>query len=201
MGESVYASHHMIFVLALSWPLMQLKQITRLWLHVSNSAGTKKLLFSPDTDVYHIGLTVCNCAHDVYVIISPLSSLTTNNLHLNHLLIDLAGDPSLALIPVSIRPQVLQTLFIASGCDCISFFAGFGKTSVLKCFYENAWFVSGTQEFPGTLADTMPTSKNLGLLAFIRQLVQCISKNIYLYLVLILHVLYLCPLMKTVCLL
>ena len=27
MGESVYASHHMIFVLALSWPLMQLKQI------------------------------------------------------------------------------------------------------------------------------------------------------------------------------
>ena len=188
MGESVYASHHMIFVLALSWPLMQLKQITRLWLHVSNSAGTKKLLFSPDTDVYHIGLTVCNCAHDVYVIISPLSSLTTKYLHLNHLLIDLAGDPSLALIPVSIRPQVLQI-------------AGFGKISVLKCFYENAWFVSGTQEFPGTLADTMPSSKNLGLLAFIRQLVQCISQNIYLYLVLILHVLYLCPLMKTVCLL
>ena len=27
-----------------------------------NSAGTKKLLFSPDTDVYHIGLTVFNCA-------------------------------------------------------------------------------------------------------------------------------------------
>ena len=87
----------------------------------------------------------------------------TTNLHLNQLLTDLGGDPSLALIPASIRPQVLQTLFIASGCDYISFFAGFGKTSVLKCFYENAWFVSGTQEFPGTLADTMPSS-----LAFIR---------------------------------
>ena len=83
---------------------------TKLWLHVANSAVTKKLLFSPDTDVYHIGLTVFNYAHDVYVVISPLSSLTTKYLHLNQLLIDLAGDPSLALIPVSIRPQVLQTL-------------------------------------------------------------------------------------------
>ena len=83
---------------------------TKLWLHVANSAVTKKLLFSPDTDVYHIGLTVFNYAHDVYVVISPLSSLTTKYLHVNQLLIDLAGDPSLALIPVSIRPQVLQTL-------------------------------------------------------------------------------------------
>jgi len=29
---------------------------TRVWLHVVHSAGTRKLLFSPDTDVYHIGL-------------------------------------------------------------------------------------------------------------------------------------------------
>ena len=26
---------------------------TRIWLHVINSAGTKKLVFSQDTDVYH----------------------------------------------------------------------------------------------------------------------------------------------------
>ena len=28
---------------------------TRVWLHVVHSAGNKKLLFSPDTEVYHIG--------------------------------------------------------------------------------------------------------------------------------------------------
>ena len=28
----------------------------RVWLHVVHCAGTRKLLFSPDTDVYHIGL-------------------------------------------------------------------------------------------------------------------------------------------------
>ena len=29
---------------------------TRLWLHLRYSAGTKKFILSPDTDVYHIGL-------------------------------------------------------------------------------------------------------------------------------------------------
>ncbi len=29
---------------------------TRVWLHAISSAGSKKLVFSPDTDVYHIGL-------------------------------------------------------------------------------------------------------------------------------------------------
>jgi len=29
---------------------------TRVWLHVINSAGQRKLVLSPDTDVYHIGL-------------------------------------------------------------------------------------------------------------------------------------------------
>ena len=30
---------------------------TRIWLHVKHSAGNRKLIFSPDNDVYHIGLT------------------------------------------------------------------------------------------------------------------------------------------------
>ena len=30
---------------------------TRVWLHVERTAGSKKLVYSPDTDVYHIGLT------------------------------------------------------------------------------------------------------------------------------------------------
>lgn len=30
----------------------------RLWLHCKHSAGSKKLIFSPDTDIYIIGLTI-----------------------------------------------------------------------------------------------------------------------------------------------
>ena len=30
----------------------------RIWLHVIHSAGQKKLVLSPETDVYHIGLPI-----------------------------------------------------------------------------------------------------------------------------------------------
>ena len=51
---------------------------TRVWLHVVHSAGHKKLLFSPDTDVYNIGLTAissseCDVALHVTVA-SPMLS-------------------------------------------------------------------------------------------------------------------------------
>ena len=47
---------------------------TRVWLHVLRSSGHKKLLYSPNTDVYHIGLTVIDpCVH-VYVKLSNISS-------------------------------------------------------------------------------------------------------------------------------
>ena len=48
---------------------------TRVWLHVLCSCGRKKLLYSPDTDVYHISLTLIDTSvHDVYVQVSNISS-------------------------------------------------------------------------------------------------------------------------------
>ena len=38
---------------------------TRIWLHVINSAGKKKLVLSPDTDMYHIGLPFVTGTLDV----------------------------------------------------------------------------------------------------------------------------------------
>ena len=35
-------------------------------------------------------------------------------------------------------------------------------------FFQNAWFISGTQEFPGTLADTIPGREEQGFLSFVR---------------------------------
>ena len=46
---------------------------TRVWLHVKHSAGQRKLIFSPDTDVYHIGLTSANLtSHDLIIQLSPI---------------------------------------------------------------------------------------------------------------------------------
>lgn len=91
----------------------------------SHSAGTRKLLFSPDTDVYHIGLPLVNPDRfDVYVQLSPASSPELRLLHLNQLHLDLAADPDIALVPPGLRACDLQTLFICSGCDYVPFMLG-----------------------------------------------------------------------------
>ena len=125
-------------------------------------------LFSPDTDVYHIGLPLLNSyVHDVYVQLSPMTSPELRLLHLNQVQLDLAGDPDLALVPPGLRACVVQTLFICSGCDYLSFFAGFGKATIMRHFFENAWFITGTQDIPGTLADTAPNRVEDGFMSFV----------------------------------
>ena len=87
---------------------------TRVWMHVFHSAGMKKLLFSPDTDVYHIGLSLdipAGC--DIYVQLSSMSSPELRLLHFNNLLLSLDGDPDLALVPPTQRPRILQTFLYA----------------------------------------------------------------------------------------
>ena len=128
---------------------------TRVWLHVLRSSGRKKLLHSPDTDVYHIGLTLIDPSiDDVYVQLSNMSSPEIRLLHRNQLLSGLSDDPDLSLVPNVLRPLVLQTLFICSGCDYISYFVGLGKATIMKHFFQNAWFITSSQDIPGKLADT-----------------------------------------------
>ena len=98
---------------------------TRVWLHVLRSPGTRKLVYSPDTDVYHIGLPLtCNEPLDVFVRISVFSSQEHRYLSLKKLTMSLQGDPDLSSVPGEILPKVLQTLFISTGCDYVSYFAG-----------------------------------------------------------------------------
>ncbi len=43
--------------------------VLRVWLHCVNSYGSKKLIFSPDTDVYHIRLTAVQHMPEAEVIV------------------------------------------------------------------------------------------------------------------------------------
>ena len=101
---------------------------TRVWLHVVHNAGNKKLLFSPDTDVYHIGcLLEFQGGYDIYVQLSSMPSPELRLLHFNSPILSLATDPDLAMVSVQ-RSHVLQILFICSGSDYISFFLlGLGR--------------------------------------------------------------------------
>ena len=142
---------------------------TRVWLHVLRSPGTRKLVCSPDTDVYHIGLLlIANEPHalDVLVCISVFSSQEHHYLSLDSLCRSLEGDPDLSTIPRELLPKVLQTLFICTGCDYVSYFAGIGKSTFLKVFFQHASFINIVCQ--GTLASTCDTSCELGFLSFVQ---------------------------------
>ncbi len=99
---------------------------TRLWLHMKHSAGRRKFILSPDTDVYHIGLPLVSAGDSVIIQLSKPSDKDLKLINLNILIDLLKRDPDLVHIHDSHIPRVLQTLFVCTGCDYISFFSGIG---------------------------------------------------------------------------
>ena len=74
------------------------------------------------------------------------------------------NDPDLASLPPDKRGRVLQTLYITSGCDYISFFSGHGKATFLSTFCQHAKFICSEH----SLSDTTPTEQKSGFFSFMR---------------------------------
>ena len=108
---------------------------TRIWLHVKQTAHKQILLLSPDTDVYHIGLPL---EHHKQVIVqtSPMNSREMQFLDMLALIKAFQNDPDLATIDTMILPQVMQTLFVSTGCDYTSFFCPVGKATFCAIFFN-----------------------------------------------------------------
>ena len=129
------------------------------------------LIMSPDTDIYHIALPMDHDNKDISIQISKFNCKELRFMHLTAFLSVTRNDPDLASLPPHQIPQVLQTLFVVTGCDYVSFFSGIGKATLLCCFYKYAEFISsGLGNAPGTLADVNleQDSFNTGFLAFLR---------------------------------
>lgn len=140
---------------------------------MSNSSyAIKILILSPDTDTYHIGLPLDHGGNkDIILQISPNNSKDLRFLHLSAFITVLKNDPDLSTVPQSQIPQVIQTLFVVTGCDYVSFFSGIGKAAFMKYFYQHADFIcSEGEQTLGTLAHTGPDlmELNTGFLSFIR---------------------------------
>ena len=132
-------------------------------LHVINLSGQKKLVLSPDADVYHIGLPiVAGSSLEVMVGLSPFTSLENRYLDMQALIKAFTDDPDLAPIPSSLAPAVIQMLFVCTGCDFMSFFNGLGKASFLATLFEYSELIcSNSSQIPGTLANTDPNSHGI----------------------------------------
>ena len=97
-------------------------------------------------------------------------------LNLNALLQKFRDDSDLASLSTNTIGKALQTAFIGSGYDYISFFSGFGKASVLDNIFQHAKFIAGG-ECPETLANTDLLTKDMGFQAFMRLIGTCYFKK------------------------
>ena len=72
---------------------------------------------------------------------------------MNSIITALNNDPDLSQIPVHLRPQVLQSLYVATGCDYTSFFTGLGKVSLLTTFFQHATFITSGNDPSGSMGE------------------------------------------------
>ena len=93
-------------------------------------------------------------------------------LTLNSLITSLEGDPDFGSIPRELLPKVLQTLFICTRCDYVSYFAGLGKSTFLKVVFQHSSFINDVSQ--GTLASICGTNRNLDFLSFV-----CLIGTVY----------------------
>jgi hypothetical protein len=85
---------------------------------VVKSAGKRKLVISPDTDVYHIGLPFVAGTNIIVIVqLSSISSLELRLLDMQALTTAFGNDSDLAEIPTSLLPLAMQVLYVRSGCD------------------------------------------------------------------------------------
>uniref|UniRef100_A0A1X7VCY4 Uncharacterized protein n=1 Tax=Amphimedon queenslandica TaxID=400682 RepID=A0A1X7VCY4_AMPQE len=139
---------------------------TRIWLHVKSCYGSRVLIFSPDTDVYHIGLLQMHAEHEILVQYNTLGS-DLKLVALNTLSECLQNEPELRQVDKPLRNKIIVTLYALSGCDFTSFFVGITKTSFAKTLLNYAEFITGdTKVAPGTLASHSPAGN--GFLACLR---------------------------------
>ncbi|CAC5392076.1 unnamed protein product [Mytilus coruscus] len=120
---------------------------TRVWLHAVTSTAQTVIIYSPDTDVYFIGLPlVKNSDKSLYVQLkdSPYEKLFIS---MNEFSVALQND--ICFQGIQDIESCIQLLYIYSGCDYVSYFKGFGKKTFLMyleaCFiyhwYRNCMFV------------------------------------------------------------
>ena len=141
----------------------------RIWKHAFETQATRILIYSPDTDIYNIGLPLLSEIPNKEVIVqyNVLHSPICSYLHINNLIKALELDPDLASLPHFHLPKIFQMLFICSGCDYLSYFHGQGKTAFLNAFFQHAQFITG-KHADGLLCDISEDKREKGFLSFLR---------------------------------
>ena len=141
----------------------------RIWRHATCCSVNNVLIYSPHTNVYNIGLHYLSTASSKqYIIqINVINAISKEYIFLNHLHTAFFNDPDLSSIVKPNLLNTLQTLFICTGCDFVSFFKQIGKASFFNYFFQHSCFICGNS-MDGSLHETDINTRSSGFLSFIR---------------------------------
>ena len=103
-------------------------------------------------------------------------SMEKRYIHLNNLLHAFQNDPDLVSLPQMYTGLIMQTIFISTGCDFVSYFKSIGKSTILNIFFQYSEFICGSSR-PGCIHQTAPENKERGFLSFIRLVGCCYFKK------------------------
>ena len=118
---------------------------TRVWCNAKNFSHV--VIYSPDTDTTMIGLgLIDDLQSSILLKVDMPGSARPEYVDLNHLADAIRRDTDLAAAPEQMRIPLVQIVFVASGCDFVSFFSGLGKTSFFKALYANCTFITSTAD-------------------------------------------------------
>ena len=109
------------------------------------------VVYSPDTDTYHIGLPLVS--REVYVRVDMPGSQERKYINIPKLSTAICNDPDLQQLSQPEKVKVMQVLFIATGCDFTLFFRSLGKSSIDRTFCQHAEFISSGEAVPGLLSE------------------------------------------------
>jgi hypothetical protein len=146
---------------------------TMLYLHAVNSfhSNSPVVLYSIDTDIMQIGLPMVSKYPDRHFIVHFKEGAAENMyVDLNMLLDDMCKNNDLRVFNKATIARELQVLYICSGCDYVSFFNNFSKTSFYDAYFNNIGFISSDGSYSGMLSQASTQTWQLGFKAFCRLL-------------------------------
>jgi hypothetical protein len=124
---------------------------------------SKMFLYSPNTDVYNMGLIISiENSKDVIIQNNVQHSLVQTYIHLTNLTLALCTNLDLATLTSSDIGSIMVALYIATGSGFTSYFKSIGKASFLNIFFQLADFFSGK-----SLNEFSETNKHMGFYHFL----------------------------------
>jgi hypothetical protein len=146
----------------------------KVWLHAALCPDTDIVIYSPDTDVMHVGLPFVAKYPNKHFMVQ-LKDFASEKIYLdlNKFIDLLSKNVDLHGLDTNMLPLNIQSLFICSGSDCVSFFNHYTKKMFYEAFFDNCAFISASEAFTGSLDQNDVNNWDEGLLAFYR-LIGCV---------------------------